>query len=267
MPKIEEPEESKSAASSCFEGFRLEDHFDSPRKRVSGDRFIKRLRRPTRPFWLAWFRRLKASRSMREMRCYDILRRIGVPCPRDVQVHEERSFLGFLRYSEISMELIRDAVDLKFLATLSCFSGLIENTRWRKAVVRTAARWIRHMHENGFYNSKLHFGNIMVVPDPEAPEVKMYFIDVTGGPLSFLATRDRSRMKDVAYLYPDAMRWCTPRERILFMHEFLGTRKLSDSHRRFIDDIIRYSTRKKKIKAYLSQRRRASKANVNNYFK
>jgi tRNA A-37 threonylcarbamoyl transferase component Bud32 len=229
-------------------GFSLKARFNSHRQEVIGNRFIKRRGKPTRPRWLAWIKRFRASRLLQEKRCYETLKKIGVPCPDNIRVLEERNFLGLINYSEISMDLIAHGVDLRFISTLDCFAGLRHNTAWRRKVIRGIAGWIRHMHDHDYFDSKLHFGNILVVPDPDAADAEIYFIDVTGGPKKNFRRKNYLRMKDVAYLYHDACRWCTPRERILFMHEFLGTRKLSFADRQFIDRIIQYSERRVKIK-------------------
>ncbi len=241
--------DNKSSGRPGYLGdFRPEAIFTGPRQEVSGDRFIKRRGRPTRPRWLVLFKRLRPSRITREARSYEVLQKIGVPCPGNIRVLEERNSLGLLNSSRISMDFMANAVDLKYLNTLDCFAGLRHNSGWRRRVIRRIAGWIRHMHDHDYFDSKLHFGNILVVPDPDAAEPEVYFIDVTGGPKKIFRRKNYLRMKDVAYLYHDACRWCTPRERILFMHEFLGTRKLSLADRQFIDRLIQYSERKVKIK-------------------
>lgn len=238
-------EKDKQARPACLEGFRLEDHFSGPRKHVLEDRFVKTRRAPSSPRWLAWLKRLRTSRSRREMLCYETLQKIGVPCPGHVRISEERSFLGFLKSSRLSMELIPHAVDLRFLNTLDCFARVRKDVRWRRKVVSEVAGWIRHMHDHGIFNTRLHFGNILVVPDPDQPRVRVYFVDVMGGPPGFFSSLERARMKDIAYLYPDALKWCTPRERILFMHAYLGTRKLSRADRRLVQDLEKYALGRK----------------------
>jgi tRNA A-37 threonylcarbamoyl transferase component Bud32 len=245
--------DNKSSGRPGYLGsFRPETIFTGPRQEVSGDRFIKRRGRPTRPRWLVLFKRLRPSRITREARSYEALQKIGVPCPGNIRVREERNFLGLLNSSRISMDFMANTVDLKYLNTLDSFALIRSNTAWRRKVIRRIAVWVRHMHDHNYFDSKLHFGNILVVPDPDADDPEIYFIDVAGGHKGIFARKNHLRMKDIAYLYHDALRWCTPRERVFFMHEFLGTSKLSPADRLFIRRIIRYAERKFKKKKALS---------------
>lgn len=247
------PHEKKSAGRPEYLGdFRPEAIFTGPRQEVSGDRFIKRRGRPTRPRWQVLFKRLRSSRITREAKSYEALRKIGVPCPGNIRVREERNFLGLLTSSRISMDFIANAVDLKFICTLDSFALIRQNRAWRRRVIRRIAGWVRHMHDHGYFDSKLHFGNILVVPDPDAFDPEIYFIDVAGGHKSFFTRKKHLQMKDIAYLYHDSLRWCAPRERVLFMHEFLETGKLSRDDRLFIHKIIRYAEGKFKKKKALS---------------
>lgn len=224
---------------------------DAPAQRdlaayIQGDRFVK-----TRDFrshpkyrWKFW-PRLRRSKAAREAHCYEIMRSLGVPCPNDVRVSETRNLFGLLVASEISMELLTDATDLRFLCLREEYQHLLGDSRFRRALVDRIAHYVGIMHAHDFFPLNLHFRNIMVETSAEQLPPAIWFIDCVSGQICHHPRRRRYYLvKDLAFLYQDARRWCTARERVRFMHQLLGRNKLTPADRDLMDRIVAYARKK-----------------------
>lgn len=213
---------------------------DGVKQQVIDGRFVKHRSFTDRPIWKRFF----AKNAAREKKKYDLMQRLGVPCPEDVRLRVTRSRFGLLEAAEISMQLIPNTIDLRVLATDDRFAELRRNQAWRRRVAKTVASWLRYMHAHNCFLCQLHFGNVLVEPDPVADDVRIYFIDNTKTYRFAAVRRWYLRCKEVAYLYRDARQWCSLREQIAFMHEYLGRAKLSRRDRGFMRRCIRYAMRK-----------------------
>ncbi len=212
---------------------------------IQGDRFVK-----TRDFRLypefRWklLPRMRRSKARREADCYAVMRSLGVPCPQDVRIREERNAAGLLQMSEISMEYLPNTADLRFICLRDEHRQRREDPAWRRAVLTEVARWVKVMHDHHFFPQNLHFRNILV--DVETAELPppIYFIDCVSGRFARRWRRDYYLERDIAFLYMDARSWCTLRERIRFLHLLWGRRKLTPEDRSRMARIAAYAQRK-----------------------
>lgn len=211
---------------------------------LRGERFCKRRDFHSDPKY-RWrpLRRLRTSKARREKRCYDILRDLGVACPTDIRIEEDRNAWGLLNYSEISMDYMADTVDLRYVALLAEYAHLREDRQWRLATIDAVAKLVRTLHAHDFFPLNLHFRNLLVHADGRRP-ITVYLIDCVSGRFRRWFRRGYYERKDLAFLYMDARGWCSVRERLRFMHQFLDTRKLSQEQRDFCAQIVRYTERK-----------------------
>jgi len=246
MQSARQPLSSEQEAGLAVASFNLNDYLCPGKHLVSGSQFIKTRNYVTggKVSWRSKYKQLMRSHSHREKHCYELMQSVGVPCPKVIAVTDKRSRFGFLQSTQIAIEYIAGTIDLRLIATVEQMAPLRRNSAWRRQVVCEVGRWVRHMHEHHLYPQKLHFGNILVVPDPALPQVQVYFIDITSNMKGSWGMCGHKRIKDIAYLYREARQWCTLRERIRFMHVLCGRRKLTAADRAFMRQVVAYAERK-----------------------
>lgn len=208
-----------------------------------GDRFVKERDYAKRYRWRPW-NRLRRSKAAREWRRYQIMQALGLPCPANVEIEDTRNRLGLLVKSRISMQRLDHAIDLRYLHKREEYAHLRRDQRFRRALVREVAKWVKVMQDNHFYHLNLNFRNVLVdVESTDPPSV--YFIDCTGGGFCRLPWREPYlRLKEIAFLYKDARSWCSLREMVLFMHVLIGRNKLDAADRQLLGRIVSYAQRK-----------------------
>ncbi len=210
---------------------------------TEADRFTK-VRDYVESYGWRFWKRLRASKSKREYHNYEYMRRIGVPCPGGLEFEDHRNALGLLTYSSISMEKLADTTDIRYLMCLDEYAEIRANRRFRLAVSGQIAHWVRVMHENDFFHLNLNFRNVLVQRD-QLEEPRIYFIDVTSCIIRPTAVRRRYLVvKELAFLYKDARKWCTQREQLHFLHVYLQRRKLTAADRRLAAEVRAYANGK-----------------------
>ena len=190
--------------------------------------------------WKLW-KRIRPSKSKREFRNYSYLRKIGVPCPGDLEYEDRRNIFGILTFSSITMEKLEDTTDIRYLMCLDEYAELRANEVFRKKLSRKISGYVRTMHDNDFFHLNLNFRNVLVSREA-TDEPKVYIIDVTSSVIQPMAVRRHYMMvKEIAFLYKDARKWCTLRELMIFFHTYLGKSKLNQADRELMQEIKTYA--------------------------
>ncbi len=193
--------------------------------------------------WRLW-KRLRASKPAREYQRYQIMKSLGIPCPGNIAYEDQRNIFGLLVHASLTMDKLENATDLRYFFCLDEYAKLRADRAFRLDVARELAGWVKLMHDRKFYHLNLNFRNIMLKVDPPRP-AGIYFIDCTGGRFGRFGPRRRHlRKKELAFIYKDARSWCSLKEMAVFMHVYLGTKKLSVSDRRLMRQIVRYAEHK-----------------------
>lgn len=115
------------------------------------------------------FKRLRRSKSSREYLAYRAMQKIGVPCPGGLELNDERNAFGLLNVGELSMDMLENAVDLRFVCLLEEHKALITNPEFRRDLIAEVAKWVRVTNENNFYHQNLNFRNVLVRTEPPLP--------------------------------------------------------------------------------------------------
>ncbi|HNQ87947.1 MAG TPA: lipopolysaccharide kinase InaA family protein [Verrucomicrobiota bacterium] len=189
--------------------------------------------------WRYWWRESKASR---EFRNYGNLERLGIPCAQRVAWGERRDLLGRLRWAFILTEAIPEVVTLPEFFQIQARhpdAGLRRSRRIR--VIRQLADMTRRIHAAGFFHNDLYGRNVLVRLLPAGGDPEVYWIDCPKGGYNARESRHRRlRIKDLASLDLTAMAVATRPERLRFLLEYCGERRLTPSVRHLILDVVRY---------------------------
>jgi tRNA A-37 threonylcarbamoyl transferase component Bud32 len=179
--------------------------------------------------WSFWGR---ASKARCEYENYAVFRSLNIPCAEPVAIGEQRDGLGRLRRAFIITRAIPEARTLLDFARQKTDSG--------RAVLRQQlAAFTRRIHRAGFFHNDLYLRNLLVTT--ESAEPKLWWIDCPRGSFAhWLPWRRRRRLKDLACLDKAASQLCSKAERVAFIREYAGERRLSATAKRLIQDVQAY---------------------------
>ncbi len=212
-----------------------------------GDRpgfFVKRY------YYGDWSRRLRgalrgtfvgAHRGLAEYRLLREMRHLGLPAVRPVACGTRR--VGhFVVASFLVTEEVPGARNMTSWASDVQAGRLVLPIATRRAIGRRLARQVARMHAAGFAHGQLFWRNTLIrfdlVGQPE-----FFFLDVRprrGG--RRMARRPRWWLFELAHLAASALPFSTRTERLRFLHEYYGARRLSPDfkeHYREIDRLTR----------------------------
>lgn len=189
----------------------------------------------------AWAFVSRASKAQCEFENYEVFTRLGIPCAERVACGESRDGLGRLRRAFIITRAIPEAVGLIDFVKRHCPDRATATSRKLRAdLFRQLAGMTAGMHAAGFFHHDLVWRNILVTwQPPERP--RLWLIDCPRG--SFRRWSPwvrRHRLKDLASLDKSAARFCARSERVAFVREYLGLKRLDPSAKRLIGEALRY---------------------------
>jgi hypothetical protein len=191
-----------------------------------------------RPAWKFVARRSKA-------RCeydnYAVFARLGIACAQRIACGESRDGLGRLRRAFILTRAIPDALTLpEFLARHCPTRHTAAAREIRQALRRQLADMTRRAHRAGFFHHDLVWRNVLVTWQPPAPP-RLWWIDCPRGRFDrWSPWRRRRQWKDLASLDKSAARLCSRGERLAFVQEYLGKKRLDPASRRLVRRTLAY---------------------------
>jgi len=98
----------------------------------------------------------------------------------------------------------------------------------------------RRLHQAGFFHNDLVWRNILATWTPPSPP-SLWWIDCPRGAFHRWPVGRRRRVwKDLASLDKSASKCCTRAERVAFLLEYLGERRLTPSAKRLIREVQAY---------------------------
>jgi len=190
------------------------------------------------PSWAFFGRRSKARC---EYRNYAAFAGLQIPCAERVACGELRDHWGRLRRAFIITRELPGALTLIDFVARHCPSGKLPAARkLRHALRRQVAEMTRRMHRAGFYHHDWVWRNILVTWNPPG-EPKIWCIDCPRGQFDRWSPRQtRRRLKDLASLDKSAVKFCTLGERVAFMRDYLGVRRLDSTAKRLLRAVREY---------------------------
>lgn len=199
--------------------------------------FIKRYHYPQ---WSRRFRGmfrgtfLKMSRARSEYRALRLMRQLGIQGVRPIAYGERRIF-HFLKSCFLITEAVPDAMPLSaFIMTFGSHRASARAVRFRREILLTLARQVRHMHDAGFVHRDLFWRNVLIRPMP-GDRFEFYFLDASvGRRIRLLQRRQDSIVGDIAAMGAVAPNFCSKADQLRFLLEYLGLKKLSDEKRRWL---------------------------------
>jgi len=219
----------------------------------TGSVFVKRYHYPS------WKHRLKGmfrgtflfrSRARSEFDALHAMRSRGIQAVRPV-AYGERRVLRFLRSCFLITEAVPGAMSLASFARRCAEGGgsAIEPAA-RREIITCLARQIRHMHEQGFVHGRLYARNILVRPLPER-RFEFYLLDASSSRRIWPRRITRTAVvMDVARLAASARHACTRSDLLRFAKTYLGTDKLRDQDRAWMNRVAALSERFVRHEAY-----------------
>ncbi len=182
----------------------------------------------------------RASKARCEWDNYAVFTRLGIPCAEAIACGEQRDALGRLRRAFILTRAVSDA------PTLIEFWREIAGEKTRRArsirlrLARELASMTRRIHDANFFHHDLVWRNILVTSqNPDEP--KLWWIDCPRGSFdSWSPWQNRKRLKDLASLDKSAVKFCPPRERLVFLKTYLGKKQLDAEVKSFARAVVDY---------------------------
>ena len=189
----------------------------------------------------AWEFIFRPSKATREFQNYAAFLRVGIPCAERIACGELRDATGRLRRAFIITRAIPDAVNLIDFVKRHCPNRVTEHSReLRDALCGRLAELTRSAHSASFFHRDLVWRNILVTRQPLA-RPHLWWIDCPRGSfLRWTPWRRRHRLKDLASLDKTAAKLCTRAERVAFVRQYLGLKRLDPSAKRLIRDVLKY---------------------------
>lgn len=187
----------------------------------------------------------RPSKARCEYRNYRVFRELGIACAEAVAWGERRDGLGRLRRAFLITRAIPEALTLIDFMARFC-PKRSDNTarKLRMALLRQLAGMTQRIHQARFFHHDLVWRNILVTWLPEQ-EPKIWWIDCPRGRfVRWSLWRQRQRWKDLALLDKSASRFCSRGERVAFIKEYLGQRRLGATGHRLIHDTLSYGKRR-----------------------
>lgn len=172
--------------------------------------------------YATWKRRLKIllrgglfgrSRARREWDALAVLSRIGVEGPEAAALVENRR-AGFLTGAIVATFEVEGTETLDDVLTRE---GFLAGPRFTPPV-RALGRWVRKMHEAGYFDGNLHFRNILT---RKSDPVRFYKIDSPRGRCARMPfVREILRTRDLATLALEGRGWVSPRLCLAFLKAY-----------------------------------------------
>jgi hypothetical protein len=188
------------------------------------DVFFK-LYRYKRPSWRFWRR---ASKARREYGNYALLSAAGVRVAQRVAIGEERDAIGRLKQAFIITVTVPGA------RTLIQFAEQKPSSELRKSVFGQLAQFTRAMHASSFFYHDLVWRNVLVNDRNE-----VVLIDCPRGDIARFG-KERQRLRDLASLDKSAWKFCRRSERLRFLLNYLGTKRVDENARLLIHACLDY---------------------------
>jgi hypothetical protein len=187
----------------------------------------------------------RRSKARCEFDNYGVFARLNLASAEAIAVGEDRDALGRLRRAFILTRAIPAAMTLvEFMQGPGRDRSSAETRALRKRLIRQLAGMTRRIHEAGFFHHDLVWRNVLVAPDPDpaaAGAPRVWWIDCPrGGMVRWGFGRRRRAIKDLASLDKPAGRWCTRAERLFFVREYLGLRRLDAGARQLVRAALHY---------------------------
>ena len=193
-----------------------------------------------KPSWRFLWR---ASKARREYESYAVFRRIGIACAEPIAVGEMRDWLGRLMRAFIVTRAIPCAQTLiEVFQQAGSERRAAQAKELRATLVQQLAAMTRLIHQKGFFHNDL-FGRNILLTWESSVKPSLWWIDCPRGHFRRFRVR-AGRVKDLACLDKAAAKFCTRRERITFMKDYLGTKKLDAEAKRLIRDTLAYRKRR-----------------------
>lgn len=213
---------------------------DTIRYDVDGDRsavFVKRYHYPR------WSQRIQGmfrgtffqtSRARSEYRAMKVMRDLGIQAVRPI-AYGERRICHFLRSCFLITEAVPDAMPLSsFIQTFGKHRGSSNAVRYRREILSSLARQVRHMHQAGFVHRDLFWRNVLIRSLP-GDRFEFYFLDASVGKRIRMPQRRQDNIvRDIAAMGAVAPHFCSKADQLRFLLEYLETDKLDEKNRRWL---------------------------------
>jgi tRNA A-37 threonylcarbamoyl transferase component Bud32 len=147
----------------------------------------------------------------------------------------ERRMFHFLKSCFLITEAVPDAMPLSsFIMTFGSHRASARAVRYRREILLTLARQVRHMHEAGFVHRDLFWRNVLIRPMP-GDRFEFYFLDASVGKrIRMSQRRQDSIVGDIAAMGAVAPHFCSKADQLRFLLEYLDIEKLSEEKRRWL---------------------------------
>lgn len=206
--------------------------------------FIKRYHYPR------WKQRLQAmfrgtffrhSRARSEFHVLGLMRKLGIQGVRPVAFGERRIF-HFVRTCFLITEAVPDCMSLSaFIKNFSRFRTGVQAVHFRREILSSLARQVRHMHQAGFFHRDLFWRNVLIRSLPR-DRFEFYFVDASVGKRIRIKQRRRdSIVQDIAALSALAPDFCSKADQMRFLLQYLDIPKLDAESRQWLRRVQRES--------------------------
>jgi hypothetical protein len=173
------------------------------------------------------------SRVRAEWENLKLFKKLGIPTL-DLVAYGESTTADGYQGALVTRELCNTR-DLAGLAEEQ--HPLMEDTTWRRGVIRQLAEYVRKMHDARFIHNDLKWRNILVKVDAE-PSV--YIIDCPLGRRMYGLFLSRFVKKDLACLDKIGRRVLSRTDRLRFYLAYTGQRKLNAGDRKVIRRTLQF---------------------------
>jgi tRNA A-37 threonylcarbamoyl transferase component Bud32 len=179
--------------------------------------------------WRFW---LRSSKVRCEFENYATFDRLGVPAAQAIACGEDRDALGRLHRNFIITRAVPDAVPLdQFIVSCPSWSE-------RRDLTVELARILRRLHAANFFYHDLVWRNILVSRSAKDGR-RLFLIDCPRGRTARLG-RTTKRLRDLASLDKTAAQRCSRTERLRFLLQYLGKKRLDGEARALARQCIEY---------------------------
>lgn len=190
------------------------------------------------PSWKFVGRRSKAEC---EYQNYFQFGNFGLPTATPVAWGERRTALGRLKKAFIITEEIPDTVTLfEFFKEKIRTLPLVSRPGIRKSLLKQIASGVSKLHSENFFHHDLVGRNLLISLNPTSGP-RVWWIDCPRGNFVSwgLAAKSR-RLKDLASLDKTGWKLCSQKERVRFVKDYLGIRKLDVTAKTLIHQVTQY---------------------------
>ena len=183
----------------------------------------------------------RASKARCEYDNYEAFTALDIRCAERMACGEQRDWLGRLRSAFIITRAIPEAMGLiEFLSKRCPLRSGPASAKSRRSALQQLAEMTRRIHGASFYHHDLVWRNILVTMDATG-EPLVWWIDCPRGQFDrWSPWRRRRVLKDLASLDKSASKYCSRRERITFIKDYLGQSRLDAEARKWIHDALDY---------------------------